>query len=408
MKTGQFLKARFSSVATTASAVMGITFLAWMLVCSQAFSEPWEGAECSQVNNRISRFPVVVDGMFTGPQEWSDVMPQGFVVGTNGNLFRTCPSDASDTFVYAVIATGTTEEGMELYLMYDFLRLQPVDFQDGTRVVKVMFDITVNRPQGPMHTPATVHFVSRHGGPGTGPTQTGPCPNNSFFDVFVEADFDGDGKAEIVAGNQVGIEGALTFGTSPNSNQCHAMAELEVPLRISPAFADPNHNGQQDPGEGFPPNGVNPATGLYDPDPKFWGSVFKNNPNDPDPPGSANILTINVDGSVSADSSFVPIACNTCLQDEKKRILFRFNPTNGNYVAMDCDTGLFLSGTGIVTGKDKKQCKLMLDDKQKGRNVHAEVDVCKHMGNANIEVKSPKVHFEIHDKNTLDDTFTCH
>src|SRR5206468_4876898 len=49
----------------------------------------------------------------------------------------------------------------------------------------------------------------------------------------------------------------------------HLLVELEVALRIQPGFAQPPAGG----GSGLPGGGINPATGLYDPDPVFWGAA---------------------------------------------------------------------------------------------------------------------------------------
>ena len=45
----------------------------------------------------------------------------------------------------------------------------------------------------------------------------------------------------------------------------HLRAEIQVPLRIPVGFAAP--------GGPLPGGGINPATGLYDPDPAFWGAA---------------------------------------------------------------------------------------------------------------------------------------
>src|SRR5439155_13599645 len=68
------------------------------------------------------------------------------------------------------------------------------------------------------------------------------------------------------------------------------LVELEVPLRIPPNF-----------GPAFPANGINPATGLYDPDPQFWTGGFNKNgggaTGQNDPPGSAGLFQILPNGT---------------------------------------------------------------------------------------------------------------
>ena len=84
----------------------------------------------------------------------------------------------------------------------------------------------------------------------------------SFFDIFVDLDFDGTGD---VLASQLGLHGAAGFGPSPLSGAPHLIVELGVGLRIPAGFGTP--------GGPLPGGGINPATGLYDPDPAFWGAA---------------------------------------------------------------------------------------------------------------------------------------
>jgi len=56
---------------------------------------------------------------------------------------------------------------------------------------------------------------------------------------------------------------------------------------------------------GFPPGGLQ---GIYSPDPVCWGSNLANDAIDP--PASFALCTINPDGSVTVDSTSVPLAAN--------------------------------------------------------------------------------------------------
>lgn len=96
-----------------------------------------------------------------------------------------------------------------------------------------------------------------------------------------------------------------------------------------------------------------------------------------------------------------------CLQDDHKTRLLQINSTTGAYLYTDCATGLTYAGTGKVKRSGGKRCHLTLTDHRPGVKVHAEVDTCKHKGNANIQLKKPKVKEKIHDKDTTDNTCRC-
>lgn len=304
-------------------------------------------ATCPGTTNALSRFPVTVDGRFTpnsvigvglaaaapvgGPQidEWSDIVPQVFTSDAAGNLLRTCPGDPDATsYVYTSLDTGVDD----IYLMYDFVGAHnaPSTFSFGETIAQVKFAVHLpagnseggvifgGNPPG-QNTPIVVRFVA--GGilgvaasaPALG--DGGPSQVNVVFDI------DLPGGQTNLPGFLIGLEGAVSFGSSPNSPLDHLQAELGVVLRIPVNFGTP--------GGPLPGNGINPATGQYDPAPKFWGSGFN------DPTGgiglatralaapvplntfhaaSANIVTINPNGSVTVNSGadagvgFVPFA----------------------------------------------------------------------------------------------------
>lgn len=269
------------------------------------------------VTNAISRFPITVDGRFTpifsegGPQavEWSDITPQAFVITPTGGLFRTSLDDPNaGSFVYTSLDSGVDA----LYLMYDFTAMQvPLEqFHRGQTLAQVKFGVHLPTNLGgtpDTNTPIVVRFVVGGGIIGAAAAAApaaiviiGGTQVNVVFDVDIV------GGQTNVPGFVIGLEGAVSFGSSPNSATPHLQAELGVGLRIPVGFGTP--------GGPFPGNGINPATGLYDPAPKFWGSGFKASPADPDPAASANKVTINPDGSVTVNSGadagagFVPFA----------------------------------------------------------------------------------------------------
>jgi hypothetical protein len=299
-----------------------LTSLAWATGSRLAFAQD---PTCPTVVNPISKFPVIVDGAFTGfdptkpqPQagiEWSDVTPQAFLTDPNdpNNLLRICPGDPStDTLVYTALAPGLQGAPLDdLYLLYDFLKMTDPNFKPGQVVATIHFPVTPS--SGGPEVPISVSFVAAapNGGYGIA-ISTGPV----VFKAVATGDFNGNGTVEpneinIPAGS-IGIEGALGFGPSPNDpNVIHGIAELGVPLRIPANF-----------GSAFPPAGVDPNNGLYSPDPKFWSSTFKADPNNPDPAGSSILTTINPNGTVSLDISLVPFAA----QDAKQSALASLGP----------------------------------------------------------------------------------
>lgn len=259
-----------------------------------------------EVTNPISRFEIIVDGRFTNGVplpiggfngEWGDVLPLWFIApqAETGTLFQTTPGDPNaNSLLYVVIAPGAGEPIEDLYLMYDYLDRTSANFMPGEFIADVRFP--VNLPNsipsnlgGGGRRDITVQF---RGAQLNGIEGIGPTNGDSFFDVFVDLNTDGisDGKPEQFG---LGIEGAIDFAPSALRNTNHMLIELEVSLRIPPNF-----------GPGFPGNGINPATGLYDPNPAFWGAAAAKDVGDP--PISAAIFTINPNGSTTANSNFLP------------------------------------------------------------------------------------------------------
>lgn len=223
---------------------------------------------------QISAFPFTLDGQFTGglapSSEWSDVTPFAFISSPGTTAVPTALGDPSrNTLLYAAISHNVASPtgDLQLHLMYDFLPRTTVP-SPGETFATVTFPVTLpGRPTGDKQN-ISVLFV------GSNPSPQG---GGSFFDVFI--DLDVDGTSEGLAAN-FGIFGATTFGPSTLSVNPHLLVELEVSLRIPTGF------GNDQPG-GLPGGGINPATGLYDPAPVFWGASGAGNGTGPLAPGGA-------------------------------------------------------------------------------------------------------------------------
>ena len=330
-----------------------------VLACALGIQSAVSADTAQQTTNAVSQFNITLDGRFTPDsigigraaaavfppdvREWSDVVPQAFIANLNtGALFRTTTDDPNaNSFVYTALDPGVDA----LYLMYDFVGQQtdPSLFAPGLVLGQVSFGVHLpvgnseggggfgGVPDANGNTLITVKFKAPQiilaaaavvigGGGGFN-----PVPVDIVFDVA-------GGQSDVPAFLLPGLEGAASFGSSPNSATAHFQAELEVGLRIPPAFSPPTGP--------FPAAGVNPATGLYDPAPKFWGSGFGTNAGGggiglaaavkaaaaPVPAGgiqsaSANLVTISPNGSVTVNSGpsagsagFVPFAGSSALK----------------------------------------------------------------------------------------------
>lgn len=290
-----------------------LALLAGALISSPAALAQAPGDD-GQVENPVSQFPIIVDGLFTGGVsggqivgEWSDVAPLAFISPTSpgGTLVRTTLEDPlRNSLLYAGIAPGTTEGGLELYLMYDYLPRTNTLFAPGEFIADIRFPVTLP-PVEQGAPPRDNQFITvqfRGGGVATTGVSSAIA---AIPGVAVLVDINGDGIPDTTA-SALGMDGAVGFGPSTLSALDHLLVELEVPLRIPAQFGDLDRDGNQDPNEPFPPAGINPATGLYDPDPAFWGANIAKN--DVDPPASAAIFQILPNGTTVANSTAVPLA----------------------------------------------------------------------------------------------------
>ncbi len=216
---------------------------------------------------QISAFSFTLDGQFTNGLsggaivgEWSDVTPFAFISSPGTTAVPTSLSDPNrNTLLYAAIShnVASASGALQLHLMYDFLPRTSAPSPNET-FASVTFPVTLpGRPTGDKQN-ISVLFV------GSNPALQGGggAVGGSFFDVFV--DLDVDGTPDGLAAN-FGIFGATSPGPSTLSVNPHLLVELEVSLRIPSGF------GSGQPG-GLPGGGINPATGLYDPNPVFWGA----------------------------------------------------------------------------------------------------------------------------------------
>jgi hypothetical protein len=216
-------------------------------------------SSAESTTNAFSAFPFTIDGAFTPGGEWSDVTPLAFISSPGGTAVPTSVGDPlANTQLFAALGTPAGGGQISLHLLYDFLprtSLGPVTPGDILASVTFPIHIPQGLPGGGEERNISVLFAIPN-------APVSPGVGGSFFDVFVDLDLDGDGD---ISASALGIRGAVEFGPSSLSSTPHLRAELQVPLRIPAGFGTP--------GGPLPGGGINPATGLYDPDPVFWGAA---------------------------------------------------------------------------------------------------------------------------------------
>jgi hypothetical protein len=216
---------------------------------------------------QISAFPFTLDGSFTngftpaGPTgEWSDVTPFSFISSPGGTIPTTNSDPLRNTQLYAAIShnVASAPGDLQLHLMYDFLPRTTMPLP-GEIFASVTFPVTLGgslagRPKDDI---SVVLQGNSHA---------------SFFDIFVDLEVNNPANAltplrvgGVNSGLFPGLLAATSPGGSPLSPIPHLRVELEVSLRIQPS--------QVTPGGPLPGGGINPATGMYDPDPVFWGAA---------------------------------------------------------------------------------------------------------------------------------------
>ena len=236
-----------------------------------------------------------VDGTFTPGGEWSDVTPQAFISNPGQSAIPTTISNpAANSLLYAGLGRTSAVSDISLFLMYDFV---PRTTAPNLGEVFATVAFPINLPLNVFDTRigSSVSLLPFGGGTkqNINVLFTGQTPANGFFDVFL--DLDGNGVGDFKA-SDFGIIGATQPGPSPLSATPHLRAELQVPLRIPAGFASG--------GSPLPGGGINPATGLYDPDPAFWGAAGAGDggpippPSGTLQPATAGTIGINPNGSV--------------------------------------------------------------------------------------------------------------
>jgi len=217
---------------------------------------------------QISTQDFTLDGNFTGGftvgggpiGEWSDVTPFSFISTPGGTIPTTNSDPARNTQLYAAIShnVASAPGDLQLHLMYDFLPRTQMPLP-GEFFASVTFPVTLGgslagRPKDDISV-----VLQGNGLP-------------SFFDIFVDLEVNNPANlltpllvGGVNSGLFPGLLAATSFGGSPLSPIPHLRVELEVSLRIQPS--------QVTPGGPLPGGGINPATGMYDPDPVFWGAA---------------------------------------------------------------------------------------------------------------------------------------
>ena len=249
----------------------------------------------AQTTQGPSAFPFSIDGRFNGlgNGEWSDVVPSNFLSTPNASaLFLGVgnpPQPTANSALYAALGTNLGGGPISLHLLYDFLPRTNPFVAPGEIFASITFPITL-----PGHATGDRQNVSvLFQGKQLALKAESGAPF-SFFDVFV--DLDQDGAGDVLAAS-LGLFGAADFGPSPLGAIPHLIVELGVGLRIPAGFGTV-------PGP-LPGGGINPATGLYDPDPAFWGAAGGAGDGapsllgDPLQPASAASFTINPNGSTT-------------------------------------------------------------------------------------------------------------
>jgi hypothetical protein len=232
-----------------------------MIAAAASFALP------TSSHSQISAFPFTLDGSFTngftaaGPTgEWSDVTPFSFISSPSGTIPTTNSDPLRNTQLYAAIShnVASAPGDLQLHLMYDFLPRTTMPLP-GEIFATVTFPVTLGgifagRPKDDISV-----ILQANGG-------------GSFFDIFVDLEVNNPSSpleplrvGGVNSGRFPGLLAATSPGGSPLSPIPHLRVELEVPLRIPAGFGTP--------GGPLPGGGINPATGMYDPDPVFWGAA---------------------------------------------------------------------------------------------------------------------------------------
>jgi len=252
---------------------------------------------------QISAFSFTLDGAFTGGGEWSDVTPFAFISTPGGTTPTVLGDPNKNTLLYAALShnVASPANDLQLHLMYDFLprTLLPLP---GEVVASVTFPVTLSNPAGQTIRPKeNISVILK----GSANTLVG------FFDIFVDLDVNDAGSQLFPISDFPGLKGFGNFGPSSLSPLDHLLVELEVSLRLEASDITPSGpldrpNGQGGSSGGAGGSGINPATGMYDPDPVFWGAAAGGDGTgtpslgeEPLQDATAVVIGINGDGSLA-------------------------------------------------------------------------------------------------------------
>src|ERR1043165_9333612 len=111
-----------------------------MLACLASPAKAITIAPEGPFTNKLATNPITVDGIFTNPLEWSGVIPRAFRSGTPAQPVSLL-DPLADSFLYAVIAPGSSAATVELYLLYDYLSRTNRSYAPGDTIAKISFPI---------------------------------------------------------------------------------------------------------------------------------------------------------------------------------------------------------------------------------------------------------------------------
>ena len=275
-----------------------------------AFSDPLFGGKGSPFFDPVTG--IVDDGL-----EWGGAEPLLFKAPGFGSIFDPdfggleLANSLEDANSLVLAAIAEDFAGIpKLFLMYDFEERtmtefamgdgpdDPGPFDPGEFVMDIFFPIDsteIGEGPGAASISEIEPFVGDiavqiTGGPSVG----GPMDcltADGGFQAFVSPLLGGGAIGDpLGCASAFGMKAAVGFGASPLSEIPHLQVELGVPLRFEDGFFDDDVFGAD----------IGPGTGVYDPDPQFWGSNVANDAIDP--PGSFSIITIDPDGTTEQNA----------------------------------------------------------------------------------------------------------
>jgi hypothetical protein len=210
----------------------------------------------------------VTDGFFTSDEEWTGEMVSvsffPYNPATNaGGAYLYVEQGFRSVNASAVLLPDT------LYLMYDYVASPQANFGVGS-FFDVFFQVPAEGDDYLIRIFSGNDFLALEKPMGT---TSSLDPNGNFnIDDPVWTPVSSEDLA------LAGFRTAIGFGTSPNSNVPHLMAEFQLSINTG-AFS----------------GGGGETTGLYDPAPAFWSASVGDR--DSDPPISSGIFTLDPNGN---------------------------------------------------------------------------------------------------------------